>query len=371
MGLGHAAKKKAHAYSLGMKQRLGLANALLMPRDLLVLDEPTNGLDPQGTREVRALIRSFSADGTTVFVSSHLLAEVEQLCTHVGVMSGGRLVAQGTLDEFRRAGSRARILVRTPDAESARTVLADLGAGSETRDAASDLDVVTGTLPDGVAPEAIVARPRPCRRAGARIRARRREPRAAVRRAHGGGLRCRRLRSACTRMPLPTASPARSGNGTLQLLGNELATQFGRWRTWAMLGALALIPVLMGVAIRLLGGSNPGRGPAFLDQITNNGLFVGLAAMTVAIPLFLPLTVSVAAGDTIAGEASHGTLRYLLLAPAGRVRLLIVKYLAAAAFCIAGTLTVVSSARSWGGSCSPSDPCRCSPAPRCRSGRDC
>jgi ABC-2 type transport system ATP-binding protein len=157
VGLGHAARKKAHAYSLGMKQRLGLANALLMPRDLLVLDEPTNGLDPQGTREVRALIRSFSADGTTVFVSSHLLAEVEQLCTHVGVMSGGRLVAQGTLDEFRRAGSRTRLLVRTPDVESARTVLAGLGAGSETRDAASDLDVVTGVLPDGVAPEAIVA----------------------------------------------------------------------------------------------------------------------------------------------------------------------------------------------------------------------
>ena len=134
---------------------------------------------------------------------------------------------------------------------------------------------------------------------------------------------------------------ARPGNGTLQLLGNELATQFRRWRTWAMLGALALIPVLMGVAIRLLGGASPGRGPAFLDQITNNGLFVGLAAMTVAIPLFLPLTVSVAAGDTIAGEASHGTLRYLLLAPAGRVRLLIVKYLSAAAFCIAATLMVV------------------------------
>ena len=108
-----------------------------------------------------------------------------------------------------------------------------------------------------------------------------------------------------------------------------------------MLAALALIPILIGIAIRLLGGSDPGRGPAFLDQITNNGLFVGLAAMTVAIPLFLPLTVSVAAGDTIAGEASHGTLRYLLIAPAGRVRLLVVKYLGAAAFCIVGTLTVV------------------------------
>jgi len=134
----------------------------------------------------------------------------------------------------------------------------------------------------------------------------------------------------------------RGGSGTPQLLGNELSTQFRRWRTWAMLAALALIPILIGVAIRLLGGSDPGRGPAFIDQITNNGLFVGLAAMTVAIPLFLPLTVSVAAGDAIAGEASHGTLRYLLIAPAGRVRLLLVKYLGAAAFCIVGTLTVVA-----------------------------
>jgi ABC-2 type transport system permease protein len=133
----------------------------------------------------------------------------------------------------------------------------------------------------------------------------------------------------------------RGGSGTLQLLGNELSTQFRRWRTWAMLAALALIPILIGIAIRLVGGSSPGRGPAFLDQITNNGLFVGLAAMTVAIPLFLPLTVSVAAGDAIAGEASHGTLRYLLIAPAGRVRLVIVKYLSAAAFCMVAALTVV------------------------------
>ena len=146
VGLGHAARKKAHAYSLGMKQRLGLANALLMPRDLLVLDEPTNGLDPQGTREVRALVRSFAADGTTVFVSSHLLAEVEQLCTHVGVMSAGRLVAQGTLEEFRRSGGGARVEVRTPDAADARRVLARLGVDVAAESAASDLDVVVGTL---------------------------------------------------------------------------------------------------------------------------------------------------------------------------------------------------------------------------------
>ena len=114
VGLAHAADKKVRAYSLGMKQRLGIANALLAPRELLVLDEPTNGLDPQGTREVRNLVRSLAADGATVFVSSHLLAEVEQICTHAAIMSAGRLVAQGTLAELRQAG-QARIRVLTPD----------------------------------------------------------------------------------------------------------------------------------------------------------------------------------------------------------------------------------------------------------------
>ena len=126
VGLTHAADKKVRAYSLGMKQRLGIANALLAPRELLVLDEPTNGLDPQGTREVRSLVRSLAADGATVFVSSHLLAEVEQICTHAAIMSAGRLVAQGTLAELRQGG-QARIRVLTPDAGTAAEVLARLG----------------------------------------------------------------------------------------------------------------------------------------------------------------------------------------------------------------------------------------------------
>jgi ABC-type multidrug transport system ATPase subunit len=139
VGLSHAANKKAHAYSLGMKQRLGIANALLTPRDLLILDEPSNGLDPQGTREVRNLIRSLTADGTTVFVSSHLLAEVEQLCTHIAVMSVGRLVAQGTLDDLRAQGA-TRVEVTTPDPQLAREVLARLGLRPD--DPQSDRPVV-------------------------------------------------------------------------------------------------------------------------------------------------------------------------------------------------------------------------------------
>jgi ABC-2 type transport system ATP-binding protein len=133
VGLSHAATKKVRAYSLGMKQRLGIAAALLAPRELLILDEPTNGLDPQGTREVRNLVRSLADQGTTVFVSSHLLSEVEQVCTHAAILSAGRLVGQGTLDELRSVGT-GQVLVQTPDVETARTVLAELGLHPEQAD---------------------------------------------------------------------------------------------------------------------------------------------------------------------------------------------------------------------------------------------
>jgi ABC-2 type transport system ATP-binding protein len=126
VGLLSTAKKHYRAYSLGMKQRLAIAAGLLRPRELMILDEPTNGLDPQGTREVRGLIREIAADGTTVFVSSHLLAEVEQICSHVGVMRTGKLVFEGTLDELRGRGA-ARILVRTTQPARAAEVLAGLG----------------------------------------------------------------------------------------------------------------------------------------------------------------------------------------------------------------------------------------------------
>lgn len=127
----------------------------------------------------------------------------------------------------------------------------------------------------------------------------------------------------------------------LPLLASEISVLFRRRRTWAMLASLALIPVLIALAVRLTSSGPPsGRGPAFLDQVSRNGLFVSFVGLLVSVPLFLPLTVGVVAGDTIAGEASAGTLRYLLIAPAGRVRLLIVKYLATAVFCLAATLAV-------------------------------
>jgi ABC-2 type transport system permease protein len=144
----------------------------------------------------------------------------------------------------------------------------------------------------------------------------------------------------------PAAAPGRAQAGGEQgrgggLLGSELLTLFRRRRTQAILAVLAGVPVLIALAVRLSQEPRPGEGPPLLDRIAQNGLFVGVTALVVSIPLFVPLAVGVVAGDTIAGEANLGTLRYLLVAPAGRTRLLAVKYAGAASFCVAATLTVV------------------------------
>ncbi|MFE3449040.1 ATP-binding cassette domain-containing protein [Nonomuraea sp. NPDC059194] len=151
VGLTAAAGKRYRNYSLGMRQRLAIACALLGPRELLILDEPTNGLDPQGTREVRTLVKEIASDGTTVFVSSHLLAEVEQMCTHAAIMRTGRLVADGTIASL--SGGRApRLRVETPDGADAARVLRELGLTAVTREG-----VEVGAELGGHAPERLNA----------------------------------------------------------------------------------------------------------------------------------------------------------------------------------------------------------------------
>ncbi|HMA46760.1 MAG TPA: ABC transporter ATP-binding protein [Frankiaceae bacterium] len=113
VGLAERASDRYRSYSLGMKQRLGIAAALLPDPELLVLDEPTNGLDPAGIREVRDLLRGLADGGTTVFVSSHLLAEIEQVCDHLVVVRAGRLVFAGGTDELLDA--RRDLLLATPE----------------------------------------------------------------------------------------------------------------------------------------------------------------------------------------------------------------------------------------------------------------
>lgn len=126
------------------------------------------------------------------------------------------------------------------------------------------------------------------------------------------------------------------------LIFSELSVLFRRRRTWAMLFTISLIPIFLAIAVSLSGSTlPPGEGPPFLDRVSQNGLFVGFTAMIMAIPLFLPLTIGVVSGDTIAGEANTGTLRYLLVAPVNRARLLLVKFIGASAFALAATFTLI------------------------------
>jgi ABC-type multidrug transport system ATPase subunit len=121
VGMTNVDERPVKAYSLGMKQRLGLAAALLRKPDLLVLDEPTNGLDPQGILEVRNLLIELNEGGTTVFLSSHQLTEIEALCTRVGVISAGRMMVQDELAALRTP--TGNVVVHTPDRARAAEVL--------------------------------------------------------------------------------------------------------------------------------------------------------------------------------------------------------------------------------------------------------
>jgi ABC-2 type transport system ATP-binding protein len=121
VGLAGVGRRPVRAYSLGMRQRLGLAAALIRRPRLLILDEPGNGLDPRGIRDLRELIISLNETGVTIFLSSHLLAEAEQLCTRVGVLDSGRLVLQDDLATLR--APTGRILVYTPDADRVTAML--------------------------------------------------------------------------------------------------------------------------------------------------------------------------------------------------------------------------------------------------------
>src|SRR6059058_1497740 len=121
----------------------------------------------------------------------------------------------------------------------------------------------------------------------------------------------------------------------------DIGLLFRRVRTRVLLLVLAAVPIAVAVAVRLSGeGPSPGSGPRFFDQVTHNGVFAALVGLTVTLPFFLPLAIAVVAGDTIAGEAGLGTLRYLLVRPCGRSRLLVTKGVTLAVFCITAALTV-------------------------------
>ncbi len=143
VGLVHAAGRGAGGYSTGMRQRLGIALAIMDRPSLLILDEPTTGLDPEGQIDIRELIRGLARDGVTIFLSTHMLAEAEQLCTELAVMSRGRVVASGAAAEL--FGTRQQLSVRFASASDRDAGVAILAAGG-LRTASDD---ATGCLVDG------------------------------------------------------------------------------------------------------------------------------------------------------------------------------------------------------------------------------
>ncbi|OCC10864.1 ABC transporter permease [Streptomyces sp. PTY087I2] len=181
---------------------------------------------------------------------------------------------------------------------------------------------------------------------------RRRAENSQVERSQAEGAQVERSRAEKATPPGSAGLRPRNPLWTLGLLRSEITTLLRRHRTYALLAVLAAVPVLIGIAVRMQtggggggeGGTDGGAGPAFLAQVTNNGFFLVFAALAATLPVFLPMAVGVVAGDAIAGEASGGTLRYLLVAPAGRTRLLLVKYASVLVFCLVATLVVAVSA---------------------------
>ena len=141
VGLAHRANDRVGTYSLGMRQRLGIARCLLSDPELLILDEPMNGLDPAGILEFRHLIRSFVDEGRTVVLSSHLLDEVEKTCDYVAIVDYGKVVAQGTLDELRDGNEDPRVLIVVDEVEQARRLLSQTPSITEVREEDGTLSV--------------------------------------------------------------------------------------------------------------------------------------------------------------------------------------------------------------------------------------
>ena len=304
-----------------MKQRLAIAAALLTPRDLIILDEPTNGLDPQGTREVRALVRQIAADGITVFVSSHLLAEVEQVSTHVGVMRLGKLVFQGELAALRRTAA-PRVAVRTGDVAAAAEVLAKLGLA----DPVAGDGLVTAELGDAP-PEKVTAE---LVHAGVGVRgltveAPSLEDLFVGLTGEGFDVEREPDRRDDAR-PEPVADePAadrssRARSDYSAVLRQRARVTFFRRRNQLLLLVAALFPLLIGIGLKAAaphggGGRGPGSGgAAYFSQLAGNGVFLTFVALSLLLILVLPVVVAVVAGDSVAGR---GRLRHAALPARG------------------------------------------------------
>ncbi len=318
VGLADVGRRPVRAYSMGMRQRLGLAAALLRQPRLLILDEPTNGLDPQGIHELRTLFVDLVHEGTTVFLSSHLLAEVELICTRAAMMANGRLVAQDRVADLLAPSGMIRI--ESPDASEAAAFLRSRHVAVEWMDQ-THLRVHLNGQPSESINSLLVGQ-------GLRIRelARERPTLEDVFLGLTGGAPAEPSAEPLPAPLAPPVGPALADARGAAVILVELSKLLRRPRTWVTITLLAGLPVVVGIFLKVTGiAPKPGSGPALLSEVLNNGVLFPAAALALILPVFLPVAVAVVAGDAIAGEASAGTLRYLLARPVSRSRLVTAK----------------------------------------------
>lgn len=346
VGLTAAAGKKAKAYSLGMKQRLGLAAALLQPRRLLVLDEPTNGLDPQGMREIRSLVRELASDGTTVFLSSHLLDEIEQVCTHAAVMAQGRLITQGPVAEL-AAGARGRLVVTTPDPGDAARVLKEQGVAdlvvTETGVSAEPPDRELAELNAALVTAGVRVRGFGVERASLEDAFVALTGRGSMSRAEvEAGAEPVRVEDTVIRKPSPL--------WTFGLFRSELLTTFRRWRTIALLAVLAAVPILIGIAIKIeTRDGSMGAVAAAKDRRSSRRSPTTVCSWcSRRSPRPSPSSCRWPSASSRATRSrarrTRGRCATCWSRPCGRTRLLLTKYATTMTFCLVATLVVALSA---------------------------
>jgi hypothetical protein len=268
VGLADVGRRPVKAYSMGMRQRLGLAAALLRQPRLLILDEPTNGLDPQGIHELRTLFVDLVHEGTTVFLSSHLLAEVELICTRAAMMANGKLVAQDRVDALLAPTGRLRI--ESPDASEAAAFLRTRHMTVEWLDQQHLRVHLNGEPAETI--NSLLVGPGPA------------HPRALPRTADAGGRVPRPHRGDTVRgrrRALPARSPLRSRRSRTRA---RCARGSRRDRRRALQApppsphvgddhAAAGLPVVVGIFLKATGiAPRPGSGPALLSEVLNNGV---------------------------------------------------------------------------------------------------
>ena len=331
VGLGARGHDPFRTYSLGMRQRLGIAAALLPAPELLVLDEPTNGLDPHGIAEIRAMLRSFADDGMTVFVSSHLLSEIQQVCEHLVVIETGRLVFQGGVEELLCA--RAPELVVRP--ERAIDCARLLALVEQTGRQAKMCPKIRPPEPRGASRRQLGGRAQPDRHGrGHHARA----PDRAATDARRGLLRDHR-RTARRR---PAACRGR-GRGRARMSPKMVIwsvhsefVKLRRRRLWYGTYAAITGVVLLTTVVTVLGAHHHAtRANLSLAQLAlASGLRQGLTDSAI---LLGAVSLAVAAAQ-FGGEYTHGTLRNLLVRQPRRLHFLAGKVIAVLLFLIGGVM---------------------------------